>query len=204
MPSWSILAIWVPWALHSLSASSICRKGLANGQHILNPFLTVFQFQDTGEGTELHGCRVLDGLRSLVHTIIGTCLSLFLLFGNNFGLNSLFSNFFNFYSSLEIDHDPHVHMTYVYSLSYVYISYFTQSHGQEKSLSYYDLFDFGVLFYGHIPTLISFFHPFYPTTPILTIEIFIIGTNLQEDMGRPRCMERKILNIWWRTLLGPH
>ena len=34
-------------------------------------------------------------------------------------------------------HVLYVHMTYVYSLSYV--SSFTRSHGQEKSLSYYDL-----------------------------------------------------------------
>ena len=37
-----------------------------------------------------------------------------------------------------------------------YILFFTQSHGQEKSSSHYDLFDFGVyLFYGHIPPSFS-------------------------------------------------
>ena len=61
-----------------------------------------------------------------------------------------------FISSFGIDHDPHVlyvHMTYVYSFSHV--SLFTRSHGQEKSLSYYDLLhNFGVLIYGRTPTLI--------------------------------------------------
>ena len=50
--------------------------------------------------------------------------------------------FFELFSSLGIDHDPHVlyvHMTYVYSSSHV--SFFTRSHGQEKPLSYYDLLD---------------------------------------------------------------
>ena len=57
------------------------------------------------------------------------------------GKDLTFSNFLNFYSSLGIDHDPHVlyvHMTYVYSL-FPYVSLFTRVYGQEKSLSYYDL-----------------------------------------------------------------
>ena len=52
-----------------------------------------------------------------------------------------FFELFKLYFSLGIDHDPHdpyVHMTYVYSFSHV--SFFTRSHGQEKLLSYYDLF----------------------------------------------------------------
>ena len=75
--------------------------------------------------------------------------------------------------SLWIGHDPHVpydHMTYVYS--FLHVSLFTRSHGQEKSLSYYDLlYDFGVLFYGRIPTLIFFHFLHDPTTPILPVEI---------------------------------
>ena len=105
-----------------------------------------------------------------------------LLFGNDFGLNSYFLNFF-FLSSPKIGHNPHVsyvHMTYVYSFSYVF--HFTRSYGQEKSLLYYDLFNFGVLFYGHIPTLIFFFH--YPTTPILTVDVFIVRADLQQDVTR--------------------
>ena len=60
-------------------------------------------------------------------------------------------------------------MTYVYSFSYV--SQFIRSHGQEKSLLYYDLFDFGVLIYGHIPTLIFFYFLHNPTTPILPVYV---------------------------------
>ena len=58
------------------------------------------------------------------------------------GLN--FFELFKLYFHLGLIMTPHVfydYMTYVYSFSYV--SFFTQSHGQEKSLSYYDLFDFG-------------------------------------------------------------
>ena len=53
-----------------------------------------------------------------------------------------------------------------------YVFHFTQSHGQEKSLSYYDLlYDFGVLFYRRIPTLIFYFL-LYHATPILTVYIY--------------------------------
>ena len=41
-----------------------------------------------------------------------------------FGTDLVFLNFLNFYSSLGIDHDPHVlyvHMTYVYSFSLCFI-----------------------------------------------------------------------------------
>ena len=57
------------------------------------------------------------------------------------GTDLLFSNFLNFILHLGLittPHVPYVHMTYVYSFSHV--SFFTRSHGQEKSLSYYDLF----------------------------------------------------------------
>ena len=84
------------------------------------------------------------------------------------GLN--FFKLFKLYFHLGLITTPHVlyvHMTYVYSFSHV--SFFTRSHGQEKSLSYYDLlYDFGVLFYGRTPTLIFFYFLHNPTTPILT------------------------------------
>ena len=57
------------------------------------------------------------------------------------GTDLVFSNFFKLYFHLKLITTPHViyvHMTYVYSFPYV--SFFTQSHGQEKSLLYYDLF----------------------------------------------------------------
>ena len=114
-------------------------------------------------------------------------------------------NFFKLYFHLGLITTPHVlyvHMTYVYSISYV--SHFTRSYGQEKSLSYYDLFDFRVLFYGCTPTLISIFF-FNNTTLILTINILIVWANLQQDMTRTRHMEwRKISSIRRRTLLSPH
>ena len=91
-----------------------------------------------------------------------------------FGTDLTFSNFLNFYFHLGLIttlHVLYVHMTYVYSFSHV--SFFTRSHGQEKSLSYYDLlFDFGVLLiYGRIPTLIFFLLLHKPTTPILPIYV---------------------------------
>ena len=57
---------------------------------------------------------------------------------------------------------------------------------------YYDLFNFGVLFYGRTPTLIFFFH--YFTTPILTVKVFIVWADLQQDMtGTCRVERREIL-----------
>ena len=93
-------------------------------------------------------------------------------------------NFFKNFSS-GIDHNPHVsyvHMTYVYS--FFYVSFLSWSYGQEKSLSYYDLFDFRVLFYGCIPPLIFLFL-FHHPTPILTIQILIIQADLEKGMRRP-------------------
>ena len=119
------------------------------------------------------------------------------------GLN--FFELFKLYFHLGLITTPHVlyvHMTYVYSFSYV--SFFTRSGGQEKSLSYYDLFDFGVLFYRRILTLIFYFLIYHPT-PILTIKVLIIWADLEKSMRRPRCMEkRKILGVWWRTMFSPN
>ena len=99
--------------------------------------------------------------------------------GNVIWNGLIFFELFKFYFLLGLIMTPHVlyaHMTYVYFFSNVF--HFTQSHGQEKSLSYYDLSDFRVLLYGRIPTLVFFFHLFNPTTPILTITVLIIGTDL--------------------------
>ena len=120
-----------------------------------------------------------------------------------FGTDLTFSNFFILFS-LGIDHDPHVlyvYMTHVYSISYV--PFLTRSHGQEKSLSYYDLFDLGVLFYGRIPTFIFLFLLNHPT-PILAIDVLVIRTDLEENVRQPQRMEkRKILGIRWRTMFSP-
>ena len=96
-----------------------------------------------------------------------------------FGMDLIF---FKLYFHLGLITTPHVHMTYVYSFSHV--SFFTQSYGQEKSLSYYDLFDFGVLFYGHIPTFISFLLLNHPS-PILALQVLIIRADLKKGMRRP-------------------
>ena len=98
---------------------------------------------------------------------------------------------------------PHVHMTYVYSFSHV--SFFTQSHGQEKSLSYYDLFNFGVLLiYGRISTLIFFCFLHNSTTPILPVYVDQRRPNLEKDTTRSRSMViQKIPAVPRRTLLTP-
>ena len=72
---------------------------------------------------------------------------------------------FKFYFHLGLIMTPHVlydHMIYVCSLSYV--SFFTWSHGQEKSLLYYDLFDFGVSILWTHPHL-HFLLPLLPPHP---------------------------------------
>ena len=113
--------------------------------------------------------------------------------------------FETFYFSFGIDHDPpcsHDHVTYVYSFSYV--SQFIRLYGQEKSLSYYDLFDFGVLFYGCIPTLIFFYFLHNSTTPILPVHIDQRQTHLEKDSTRMSCMvQRKVLCVPGRTLFAP-
>ena len=94
-------------------------------------------------------------------------------------------------------------MTYVYSFSYV--SFFTRSHGQEKSSLYYDLFDFGVLlFYGRTPTLIFPFLLYKPTTPILPVYVDQRRTHLEKDSTRPRGMViRQIATVPRRTFITP-
>ena len=99
-------------------------------------------------------------------------------------------------------HDFYVHMTYVYSFSHV--SFFTQSYGQEKSLSYYDLFNFGVLSYGCIHTLIFFYFLHNPTTPILPVYVNQQRPHLEKDTTRPRGMViRKIPTVPRRTIVAP-
>ena len=123
-----------------------------------------------------------------------------------FGTDLSFSNFLNFYFHLGLITTPHVlyvHMTYVYSFSHV--SLFTRSYDQEKSLSYYDLFQFKVLlFYRHIPTLISFYFLHEPTTPILPVYVDVRRTHLEKDTTRSGSMvEGKIPRVPRRTFLAP-
>ena len=63
----------------------------------------------------------------------------------------------------------------------MFYSHFTQSHGHEKSSLYYDLFDFGVLFYGHIPTLI-FIQLFHHPASILTVNVDYARTDLEKNV----------------------
>ena len=127
------------------------------------------------------------------------------LFGTSFGTDLVFSNFLNFIFTWDWSQPPcslcsHDLCSFLFSrLS------FTWSHGQEKSLSYYDLFDFGVLFYGRTPTLIFFFHILYTPTPILTIEVLVMRADLEKSMRRPQRMaKREILAVRWRSLFGPN
>ena len=95
-----------------------------------------------------------------------------------------FFELFNFHSSLGIDHDPPCSLCL---FPFPYVSFFTRSHGQEKSLSYYDLlYDFGVLFYGRTPTLIFFFLLHNPTTPILPVYVDQRWPHLEKDTTRSR------------------
>ena len=118
------------------------------------------------------------------------------------GLN--FLNFLNFYFHLGLitTHVLYVHMTYVYSFSHV--SFFTRLCGQEKSSLYYDLFNFGVLFYGRILTLILFYFLHHPTTSILPIDVDQRQPHLEKDPTRTRGMViRKFLTVPRRTLFAP-
>ena len=114
----------------------------------------------------------------------------------------IFFELFKLYFHLGLIMTPHVHMTYVYSFSHV--SFFTRSHGQEKSLLYYDLFDFGVLFYRRIPTFILFHFLYNPTTPILPIYVNQRRPYLEKDPTWSRRMvQGKIPAVPRRTLFSP-
>ena len=115
-----------------------------------------------------------------------------------------FSNFLNFYSSLGLITTPHV--LYDLCLYFLfYVSFFTRVYGQEKSLSYYDLFDLGVLLiYGRTPTLILFYLLHNPTTPILPIYVDQRRSHLKENTTRSRSVViRKIPTVPRRTLVTP-
>ena len=122
-----------------------------------------------------------------------------------FGTDLTFSNFLNFIFTWDWSRPPMFSMfTWLMFIPLSYVLFFTQSHGQEKSSSYYDLFNFGVLLYGCIPTFIFFFHFHNTPTPILPIQILIIRANLKKNMRWPWYIKkRKIPSIWWRTGFRP-
>ena len=122
-----------------------------------------------------------------------------------FGTDLTFSKLFILFS-LGIDHDPLCslcsHDLCLFHFSHV--SFFTRSYGQEKSLSYYDLFDFGVLLYRRILTLILFYFLHNPTTPILPVYVDQRRPHLEKDTTRVRRMIiRQIPTVPRRTLLAP-
>ena len=106
-----------------------------------------------------------------------------------FGMDLLFFELFKLYSSLGIDHDPPC--SYVYPFSHV--SFFTRSHGQEKSLSYYDLlYDFrsttDLWTHPHPHFLPPPPQPHHPYTPRLrrsTMAPLGEGSHQDERCGHP-------------------
>ena len=127
------------------------------------------------------------------------------LFGMCFGTDLIFFELFKLYFLLGLIMTPHVSMfTWLMFIPLLHDSFFTRSHGQEKLLSYYDLFNFGVLFYRCIPTLISFYLLHNPTTPILPIYIDQRWPHLKEDTTRTQSMIiQKIPQVPRRTGITP-
>ena len=131
-------------------------------------------------------------------------LSSLWLFGTSFGMDLTFLNFLNFVFTWDWSWPPMFSMfTWLMFIPFSHVSFFTRSHGQEKSLSYYDLFDFRVLLHGHISTFIIYFlHN--PTTPILPIYVDQQRSHLEKDTTRLQCMiQREISWIPRRTLFRP-
>ena len=96
-------------------------------------------------------------------------------------------NFFELLFSFGIDHDPPCFLC-SHDLCLFLFPMFHSSHdhnGQEKSLLYYDLFDFRVLLYGHIPTFIFLRFLHNPTTPILPVYVDQRQSYLEKDTSRP-------------------
>ena len=99
---------------------------------------------------------------------------------------------------------PHAlydHMTYVHFLM------FHSSHDHMAKRSHYQImifFNFGVLLYGHIPTLPSFYFLHKPTTPILLIYVIQQRPYLEKDTTWLRCVViQKIPTVLRRTILTP-
>ena len=123
------------------------------------------------------------------------------------GTDSTFSNFLNFYSSLGIDHDPHVfyvHMTYVYSLFLM----FHLSHDHMAKRSHCRIMIFSTLeyklFYRRTLTLILFYFLHNPTTPILPVYVDQRRPHLEKDTTRPRgVISRQISAVPRRTRVTP-
>ena len=95
-------------------------------------------------------------------------VSSFLLFGNNFRLDSFILNFF---FSLRLVMTPHVLCSYDLCL-FLFLMFHLSHMAKRSHYCIMIFFDFGVLLHGCTPTLIFFLY--YSTTPILTINVFIV------------------------------
>ena len=121
-----------------------------------------------------------------------------------FRMDLYFLNFFFYFLSGLIMTPMFFMLTWLMFIPFPYVSFFTWSHGQEKSLSYYDLFNFGVLFYGCTPTLIFFYLLHNPTTPILPVYVNQQQPHLKKDPTRTRrVVIWKIMTVPRRTCLTP-
>ena len=105
-----------------------------------------------------------------------------LSFGNDFGLNSPFLNFFNFYFLLRLVMTPHVlhdHMIYVYSFSLCFM--FLTLHNNMAKRSHYHIMIFSTSEFYSTDTP----HPHFPLLPPLSHHP---NTHHQclHSMGQPR------------------
>ena len=108
-------------------------------------------------------------------------------FGTSFGTDLNFFELFKLYFHLGLITTPHVfydHMTYVYSLSLMFLS----SHDDVAKRSHYRIMIFymtsEILFYGRIPTLIFFRLLHNSTTPILAVYVDQRRSHLEKDTTR--------------------
>ena len=122
------------------------------------------------------------------------------------GTDLTFSNFLNFILHLGLITTPHVlhvHMTYVYSLFFMFLS----SHDHMAKRSHYHIMiflDFGVLIYGRIPTFIFPHFLYISATPKLPVHIDQRRPHLEKDTTKARGMVvRKFSTVLGRTGTAP-
>ena len=123
-----------------------------------------------------------------------------------FGTDLTFSNFLNFYSSLGIDHDPPCFLCSHDLCLFIFSCFILHTITMAKRSHYRIMIfiNFGVLLYGHIPTLIFFYFLHNPTTPILPVYVNQRRPHLEKDATWPRGMViRKIPTVPRRTLVAP-
>ena len=118
----------------------------------------------------------------------------------------IFSNFLNFILHLGLITTPHAH--YVHILYVIPFLMFHSSHDHVAKRSHYCimifLYDFGVLLYGRIPTLIFFYFLHDSTTPILPVYIEQRRPHLEKDTTRTRgVIIRKVPTVPRRTCVTP-